>query len=281
MTDYPAPQLYSPVVSTQWLADHLGADRLVVVDTTVIPGALSTPGSLSWASGADRFAAGQVPGAVFADLLGTFAGPDGGAPFARPSATRFEAATSALGIDNATTVIVYDAADGRWACRLWWLFRTFGYDSVAVLDGGLPSWTAEGRTLGTGLSVPHPSTFTAHPREHLWVDRAYVDSVVAGLTDAALLGTNVPADGALARPVRVPGSVEIAAADLVAAGSGEFLGERMLRERLAPALGRRVVAFGSTGAVTAALALALIGEHDVALFDGAPYGWMAEAVPAA
>ena len=130
---------------------------------------------------------GHIPGAVFADLFEELSDPDGRYPFSRPSAKRFAAAAGELGIDNETTVVVYDSAVGQWAARVWWLFRAFGYDDVAVLDGGLTSWKQEGRALETGHVQAEPTTFTVSERPELWVDKAYVEGVLSGEHDAALV----------------------------------------------------------------------------------------------
>ena len=141
------PALPSPLVSTQWLADHLGADGLLVIDASVAS-YLRPDGRVGYLSGHEQYLLeGHVPGAVFADLVDEFSDPDGGYPFTRPDAERFAAAAGALGVDSATTVVVYDTAVGQWASRLWWLFRTFGFDRVALLDAGRL------RALGTPLEV--------------------------------------------------------------------------------------------------------------------------------
>src|ERR1700712_1328942 len=139
------PALVSPLVSTQWLADYLGSDNLVVLDATLLP-FTSPTGKPGFLTGHEQYlVAGHIPGALFADLVEEFSDTEASVPFTHPSAEAFEAAVGALGIDNDTTVVIYDASVGQWASRLWWLFRTFGYDRVAVLDGGYKKWVAEGR----------------------------------------------------------------------------------------------------------------------------------------
>ena len=81
---------------------------------------------------------------------------------------------------------------GQWAARLWWLFRAFGYDHVAVLDGGAQKWIAERRELATGHVEPVPATFSASERPELWVERADVEAIVDG-TAAAALVCGIPA----------------------------------------------------------------------------------------
>ena len=155
-----SPVVSSPVVSTQWLADHLGSDNLVILDATVFALAPSRRESGTDEAGAagprylsgrdDYLTKGHIPGAVFADLFDVFSDPAGEFDFSRPNADLFEQAAASVGIDNGTTVVVYDAVVGQWAARIWWLFRAFGYDDVAVLDGGLAKWHAETRPFATG-----------------------------------------------------------------------------------------------------------------------------------
>ena len=163
---------------------------------------------------------GHIPDAVFADLIADFSDPDAALPFTRPDTDRFERAASALGISNDTTVVVYDSAAGQWASRLWWLFRSFGYDDVAVLDGGFTAWSAEERPIRRGHKTPKPSIFLAEERDDAWVDKAFVERVVAGDEEAALVCA-LPASefsgaaGRRARPGHIPGSVSVPAIDLV------------------------------------------------------------------
>src|SRR6187402_3082879 len=146
--------ILSPLVSTQWLADHLGADKLVVVDATVLP-YTQPSGKPGYLSGHESYVMnGHLPGAVFADLIEVLSDTSAPFPFTRPSREQFELAVGALGIDNETSVVVYDAVVGQWAARLWWLFRAFGYDDVAVLDGGLTAWRAEQRSEDIGHVEP-------------------------------------------------------------------------------------------------------------------------------
>lgn len=278
--------LSSPLVSTQWLADHLGSDTLVVLDATVLV-VKAADGRQRWLSGHDEYLiGGHVPGAVFADLLEVFSDPDGDFGFARPSAELFERAAASVGIDNHTRVVVYDSSVGQWAARIWWLFRSFGYDNVAVLDGGLTKWRAEARPSATGHVTPSTSVgFTASPRAELWVDKAFVESIVAGDTDAALVCSAPPAEfsgeaSSRTRPGHIPGSVSLPAGRLVDRATNAFLRDEALRARVAPAAGSaaRVVTYCGAGiaAAASALALTLAGHDAVAIYDGSLNEWAAD-----
>ena len=278
------PLLTSPLVSTQWLADHLGADKLVVLDATVFVAQLPG-GTHGYVSGHEKYIIdGHIPGAVFADLTDVFSDPAGAYPFTRPSEELFAVAAGSAGIDNATTVVVYDAAVGQWASRIWWLFRAFGYDNVAVLDGGLTKWTAEERETETGHVEPSPRSFSPEPREDLWVDKAYVERVVAGEIDASLV-CGLPAaefsgeGGSRPRLGHIPGSVSAPAARLVDRSSNALLPAAGLRETFGPALNHpRIITYcaGGIAAASDALALTLLGHRNVAVYDGSLNEWAAD-----
>ena len=273
-------ELYSPVVSTQWLADHLGADDLVVVDATVLP--FTQPnGKPGYLSGHETYLInGHLPGAVFADLIDEFSEPDGSYPFTRPDVERFTSAASALGVGDGATVVIYDAAVGQWASRLWWLFRAFGYDNVAVLDGGSQKWIAEGRELATGHVEPVPASFVAVERPELWVEKADIEAIVDGTATAALVCAVPPREfTGEAGPGHIPGSLGVPAGRLVDRDTNALLPLDALRALFAPVLGEeRIVAYckGGIAAAADALVLTLLGHRNVAIYDNSLNEWARE-----
>ncbi|MEP6479110.1 MAG: sulfurtransferase [Rhodoglobus sp.] len=279
------PSLASPVVSTQWLADHLGADTLVVLDATVLP-YTQPSGRPGYLTGHEQYVmTGHIPGAVFADLIDELSDAAGPYPFTRPSAAQFASAIGALGIDNATTVVVYDSVVGQWAARVWWLFRAFGYDSVAILDGGLKKWSAEDRAVDVGFVEPEPAEFTVTERPELWVDKAEVEAIVRGELDAVLVCGIPPQEftgeaGHRKRLGHIPGSVSVPAGRLVDRESNALLPENGLRAAFGPSLdSERVVTYcaGGIAAASDALALTLLGHRNVAIYDGSLNEWSADA----
>ncbi len=289
---FSGPTLTSSLVSTQWLADHLGADKLVVLDATVLtaplpaaPAAVGAGDRVGYLSGDEQYLLeGHIPGAFFADLLQVFSDPEAPFPFTRPDTQAFEQAAGSVGVDNETTAVVYDSAVGQWASRVWWLFRAFGYDRVAVLDGGFTKWVREGRETQLGHVEPVPVAFVATPRPELWVDKAYVERVVAGQEDAALVCGVPPKEftGEIAhraRAGRIPGSISVPAGQLVDRDTRALVGTDQLRAKFQPALGRgRIVAYcgGGIAAASNALALTLLGERNVAIYDGSLNEWTAD-----
>ena len=284
MSSGSVPVLPGPLVSTGWLADQLGSAGLVVLDASVV-GYLQPNGRHGHLSGHEQYLLeGHIPGAVFADVIEELSDPEGRYPFTRPSAETFAAAAGALGIGDDTTVVVYDSAVGQWASRVWWLFRAFGYDTVAVLDGGLTQWRSEGRELELGHVEPAPSVFTAIERPELWVDKTFVEGVLRGDHEAALVCATPPQEftGEVltrSRAGHIPGSSSAPAARLVDRDRRTFLDPEKLRGILEPALGApRIVTYcgGGIAAASAALALTLLGERSVAVYDGSLNEWVAD-----
>ena len=278
------PALSLPLVSTQWLADYLGSDQLVVLDATVLPFATSA-GKPGYLTGHEQYlVSGHIPTALFADLIDAFSDTEAKLPFTHPAADDFAAAVGALGIDNETTVVVYDSSIGQWASRLWWLFRTFGYDRVAVLDGGHKKWLAEGRESEVGHREPASSSFASTERPELWVTKAEVEDIVAGKSNAALVCALPPKEfsgeeGSRARRGHIPGSTNTPASRLLDRESNALLPEVGLREAFGPALEHpRIVAYCAAGILASAdaLALTLLGKRNVAIYDGSLFEWSAD-----
>jgi thiosulfate/3-mercaptopyruvate sulfurtransferase len=228
-----------PLVSTEWLAARLGR-----ADVRVVDGSWYLPSS--GRDAASEYTADHIPGAVFFDLDASSAA-DTTLPHMLPTAAEFAARMSALGLDDRSTIVVYDgSAVNLSAPRVWWTFRVFGHRAAAVLDGGLAKWKAEGRPLEPGVPRPTPGRFTAR------FDPSRV-------RDLAAIQANLPFS------------------DLVSA-NGTLLAPERLRARI-EAAGfdpRRpvVVTCGSaTSACSLVLALELLGHDRVAVYDGSWTEW--------
>jgi thiosulfate/3-mercaptopyruvate sulfurtransferase len=145
------------LVSTDRLADHLGDPGWRIIDCRFN---LSQP-----EAGATGYRAGHIPGALYAHLDRDLSGPvtpeSGRHPL--PDPAHLAATFSAWGIGPDTQVVCYDQQASAIAARLWWLLRWLGHDAVAVLDGGLKQWLAEGRTLGTDVPQVEPVAFVGEP----------------------------------------------------------------------------------------------------------------------
>jgi thiosulfate/3-mercaptopyruvate sulfurtransferase len=144
------------------------------------PSLLDVRWKLGGPPGAQAYAEGHLPGAVFTDLDGDLAAPagSGGTPSGGrhplPDADAFTAAMRRLGVRGDRPVIVYDDADSMAAARAWWLLRYFGHPSVRVLDGGFRAWAAAGLPVERGelAEAPEYGSFTAEPGHLALLDAA-------------------------------------------------------------------------------------------------------------
>ncbi|HLI21728.1 MAG TPA: sulfurtransferase, partial [Stellaceae bacterium] len=141
------------LVSTEWLAANI--DRQ---DVRVFDASFTLPGITPTAQ--ERYAQRHIPGAVFFDIdaISDHSNP---LPHMLPSPEDFARMAGALGIANDRHIVFYDIAGFGSAPRAWWMLRVFGHDKVAILDGGLPKWLAEGRAVTTYVPQPKPVTFRA------------------------------------------------------------------------------------------------------------------------
>ena len=150
---------FSTLVSGALLADHLSDPGWRVFDCRH---QLNDP-----EAGARAYAAGHLPGASFLhldrDLSGPMNGSNGRHPL--PDPLLLAARLGAAGVSPETQVVAYDDSGGMIAGRLWWLLRWLGHEHVAVLDGGIDRWSAEGRPLTTELPEVVATTFAGAPRE--------------------------------------------------------------------------------------------------------------------
>ncbi|QHC54964.1 sulfurtransferase [Rathayibacter tanaceti] len=285
MSSTSTPYLARPIVSTQWLADQLGRENLVVVDASVllVPGFDGRPGYLS---GDEQYLLeGHVPGAVFGDLLEQLSDAAAPFPFSRLDPERFARATAELGIDDDSAVVVYDSAVGQWASRLWWLLRAAGHDAVAVLDGGLTAWRREERPVETGHVEPRTSPgITVREERPLWIDKAGVESVVRGETPGALVCAVPPKEftgeeGRRPRRGHLPGSRSVPAGRLVDRADNTLLPPQRLRSLFGESLeAERIILYcgGGIAATADALALAVLGVETAVVYDGSLNEWAAD-----
>ena len=144
------------LVSTDWLAQHLGEPDLVVVDASWFMPA-------NGRSGREQFLAAHVPGARFLDI-DAVSDRSNPAPHMLPDAADFGRAMEQLGVGRDERIVVYDNSPLRTAARGWFMLRHFGAGKVAILDGGLQKWIAEGRPTQSGEPAPRKARFEAVER---------------------------------------------------------------------------------------------------------------------
>lgn len=163
--------MHSTLVDTSTLAEHLDDPRWVVIDCRF---SLTDP-----EAGRRAYAVGHIPGARYAhlneDLSGTVLPTSGRHPLPPPQA--LAARFGAWGITAGRQVLAYDDSFGAIAARLWWMLRWLGHREVAVLDGGLPKWTREGRSMTEAAAPMVTADFVPNVAADAWVDTAFVERI--------------------------------------------------------------------------------------------------------
>jgi len=153
-------------VSTAWLADHLGDADLRVFDASWHMPATQRGGEAEYAQK-------HIAGAAFFDI-DAIADHESGLPHMLPRPEVFAKAMARMGFGDGMRAVVYDSLGLFSAARLWWMLRYFGVERVAVLDGGLPKWLAEGRAVEAGATVVAERVFTPRPNPALVASAAQV-----------------------------------------------------------------------------------------------------------
>ena len=265
------------VVSTAWLADRLNDPTVKVLDGTYhLPTAKR--------DGNAEFLERHIPGAVRFDI-DDVCDPDDPLPHMIPSPDRFAEKVSALGIGNGDTVVVYDVYGLQSAARTWWMFRLFGHDKVAVLDGGMPAWTAEGRALESGPAKVEPARFTAgfrpelvRRREDVLANIASKAEQVADARSAGRFTGTEPEPRAGMRSGHIPGSRSLPISDLLDPATKTVLPNEGLRAAFDKAgvdPSKPIVSSCGSGVTACVIALAAhrLGHPGVAVYDGSWSEW--------
>jgi thiosulfate/3-mercaptopyruvate sulfurtransferase len=272
------------LVSTEWLAEHLGEPGLRIVDIRGYVKSTDLGGgkqSAEYVGARDEYDAGHIPGATYVDWTVDIVDLDNPVKVQIAPPERFAGAMEERGIGDESDVVILDHTGGHFATRFWWALRYYGHDRVAVLDGGFHKWQREGRPLTKKPATPPAATFTPKARPDLRVE---VDEVL-GLTkdpDALIVDARDEPTyrGQVYRGSRgghIPGAISIPAKSLVNDdGTWKPLSE--LRQRLQDAglrQGQRVVAYCNGGVTATAVLFALhrTGHDEFANYDGSWNEW--------
>ncbi len=266
------------LVSTEWLADHLSAPDVRVVDASwFLPGSDRDPRR--------EYESHHIPGAVFFDV-DEIADTTSPLPHMLPDPVKFASRVKKLGLGNGLKVVIYDQAGGAMAAaRVWWMFRAMGHKEVAVLDGGLQKWLREGRPTEDLPPMPRERHFLARFNNTLVRNadqvKALLDSRREQLVDARgpgrFDGTD-PEPRPAKRLGHIPGARNLPWAALQDPETLCMLPAEQIKAKAAAAgidPSKPLVVSCGTGitACYTALALHLIGAQDVAVYDGSWAEW--------
>jgi thiosulfate/3-mercaptopyruvate sulfurtransferase len=272
--------MQQPLVSPEWLHDHLGKENVVVVDCRFT---LGNP-----AQGYNDYLEAHIPGALYFHLEHDLSGPKRthGGRHPLPDAESLVRLFSSAGIDSDATVIAYDDQDMAMAGRLWWLLRYMGHDRAAVLDGGIAAWKRAGYPLSQDVPTPKPRSFVPHIRPNMLVDveqvkgrgeqTALIDSR-AGERYRGELETIDPKAG------HIPGALHYFYKENLAA-DGTMLPAEQLKQRFAAVAGNDEIIVYCGSGVTATvnlLALYQAGRSDAKLYLGSWSDWCSYDLPVA
>lgn len=264
------------LVGTEWLATHLDDPNVRLLDASHH---LPTTGRRP----KPEYDRAHIQGAIFFDI-DAVSDHETDLPHMLPSEQQFAEDVGRLGIGNGHKVVIYDTIGTTGAARVWWTFRVFGHRDVAVLDGGMPKWLAEGRLTTSDVRTRPAERYVARKDAALVRDWQQVlrniDSRREQLLDARSAGrfdATEPEPRAGLRGGHVPGSLNLPSTSLFNEDR-TFRSADELRKLFADAgldMGQPIVTTCGSGVTASVLALGLylIGRTDVAVYDGSWSEW--------
>jgi thiosulfate/3-mercaptopyruvate sulfurtransferase len=267
--------LTNPLVTTDWLAEHIDDANVVLVDASWYMPATGRKGHAEYLES-------HLPGAVFFGI-DDIADKSTTLPHMLPTPEAFAEAVGKLGIADTDIIVAYDEAGVFASPRVWWSFRTMGAKDVRVLDGGGPKWRAEGRPTESGEVQRAPRTFVPHFRPELVRDfngvlgltRSSPKSIVDARPAERFRG-EVPEPRAGLASGHIPGSLSVPSSAVTVDGKMKSAAElSTLFAEAGVDVNKPVVTSCGSGvtASTVALALAIAGAKDVAVYDGSWTEW--------
>lgn len=279
MTTLPAS-----LVSTQWLAENIAAPGPDAPVLAVLDASYHLPAAARDA--AAEFAAAHIPGARFLGLASLF-DPASPVPYAFPTPEQLAERLASLGVGPEDAIVIYDDSAIRTSARAWFVLTASGRGNVAILDGGLAKWRAEGLPLDSGASAPAPAapaTFAAPTRVRTKADMlANIETGASQVLDARsadrVYGSGIdPVHGG--QNGRIPGARNLPFTE-VFNPDGTYKSPEALRDILSAAgidLAAPVTTTCGSGVTASVLmfAMHLAGKDDTALYDGSWSEWSAD-----
>ncbi len=282
--EYACPEY---LVETSWLAEHLVDPDLRVVDCThYLPNYFdeSAGRHIEKLSGRRNHENGHISGSVFVDLRDDLCDPANERfMYPRCSSEQFAATMSRLGIGSDTRVVLYDDRQNIWAARVWWLLRSFGFERVAVLNGGWKKWLAEGRPVTTQIAHPAPAQFVCRTNPSFVADRHEVLAAI-DRADTCIVNSLDPEEYAgrgtirYKRPGHIPASVNVSFLGLSDPATQTYLPADQLHEKFSKVgalSAERVITYcgGAIAACSTAFAMTLLGVKNIGVYDGSMTEW--------
>ncbi len=266
--------LHDPLIEAAWLMDHLDAANLVVLDASIPKAVKDVPEVENKV---------KIPGARFFDLRGPFSKTDAPYPNTMVDAISFEKAARAIGINADSAIVIYDIHGIYSSARAWWMFRAMGHENVAVLNGGMKSWSLAGYpTEKNDFSEAYKGNFEAGYQDGFFKDHKEVlkyiydaDTLVvdARATDRFKGLVEEPRKGL--RSGHIPHSVNLPYTDLL--DDQQRIDTKTIRNLVKERLpeGKSLVFSCGSGITACVLALAaeMAGEKRISVYDGSWTEW--------
>ncbi|MEM9059097.1 MAG: 3-mercaptopyruvate sulfurtransferase [Pseudomonadota bacterium] len=264
------------LVSTDWLAERLTAPDVRILDGSMY---LPTDGR----NGRELYDQAHIPGARFFDI-DEISDDHAPLPHMLPPVEKFVSRIRKMGIGDGHRVVVYDQQGIYSAARVWWMFRLFGHEDVAVLDGGLPKWTAEGRPVDDIDPDPRERHFTARRNSSMVRDVTQMaravklrdEQIVDARSPGRFRGEEVEPRKGL-RSGHIPGSVNVHFRELLNDDQTMKSPEetRAIFEAAGVDLTKPVATTCGSGVTACILTLALhrLGHSRNAVYDGSWVEW--------
>ena len=265
------------LVSTDWLAEHMEAPDVRIVDASWhMPATGRNPRA--------EYEAEHIPGAVFFDI-DEIADTDNPLPHMVPSPEKFSSRMRKLGLGDGNRIVIYDTLGLVSAARAWWLLRLFGHQDVAILDGGLPKWKAEGRAVEDTPVKPAERHFTARINSFLLREKDQIArnigmerEQVLDARSAGRFSGDEPEPREGLRGGHIPGSLNLPYTELLNSEDKTFRGADELKatfDRTGLDFKKPVITSCGSGVTACVLAfgLHLLGHHRVAVYDGSWTEW--------
>jgi thiosulfate/3-mercaptopyruvate sulfurtransferase len=273
----------NPLVTPEWLASRLNDPSIVILDATLPPVGVTPPVDTR-----GRYASKHIPGAVFFDI-NELSDRTTSLPHMLPTAEGFSHDMSALGVDDHSTIVIYEQEGVFSAPRAWWMLRTFGAEKAHILDGGLHAWVKAGLPTESG-SVQRPAASFQARLDHKSVKNfGDIQQMIAEhgqILDARSTGRfsgTAPEPRPGIESGHMPGAISVPFTELAEEGrmkSAVKLREIFQSKGLDTQQPVTTTCGSGVTAAVIALALEIIGAEKVSLYDGswAEYAQRSEAV---
>jgi len=276
------------LVETDWLEQHLDSDNLRVFDCTV--NVTPNPDSnqkkqipFEYQNGRKNYKQAHISGAGFIDILNDLSDESANFPLVLPPRKKFIEAMRNSGINNDSQVVLYSSTETNWAARVWWLMRAFGFNNVAILNGGWSKWKLEGRSVSIEPCCYAKGDFTSISRPSLFIDKSGVLSAIGN--DEIRIINSLPfpiytglSEITFGRKGRIADSVNVPFMDLHDPETGCYLPAEKLKkifEKVDTNNAKSIITYcgGGVAASNNAFALTLLGYENISVYDGSMLEW--------